>query len=426
MRLAVYPSSTDIGGSQINAIELADRMARRGHHVVVFGPPGGVLVERIRALGMPFVPAPARPKVRPSPAVTRALLAVVDRHSIDVVHGYEWPPILEAYVGPFLARGVVPVGTVMSMGVAPFIPTDAHLVVGTAQIAESERVRRQHVHLIEPPVDVDLNSPRPASSVLRDSVGATTEDFLVVVVSRLANELKREGLLEAIGAVGELAARRLVHLVIVGDGPARTELEAAADSVNRNGREVVTLVGEVQDPRDWYATADVVIGMGSSALRAMAFGKPLVVQGERGFWRTLTPESLATFLHQGWYGVGDGADGTQALVGMLEELAADPRYRRGLGDYALSVVKQRFSLDAAADRQEQIYHDALENPPSRVAALRRLPRPAAQVLSYEARRRWMRIRGRGGGDDFNALSAQSLAQSPARSATQSTVARSQP
>ena len=38
----------------------------------------------------------------------------------------------------------------------------------------------------------------------------------------------------------------------------------------------------------------------------MAFAKPLVVVGERGFSRVLDEDTLPTFLHQGWYGLGDG------------------------------------------------------------------------------------------------------------------------
>ena len=31
----------------------------------------------------------------------------------------------------------------------------------------------------------------------------------------------------------------------------------------------------------------------------MAFGKPLIVQGERGFWELLTPDTAPVFLRQG-------------------------------------------------------------------------------------------------------------------------------
>ena len=66
------------------------------------------------------------------------------------------------------------------------------------------------------------------------------------------------------------------------------------------GRDVVLVTGALLDPRPAYAAADIVIGMGSSALKGMAFGKPLVVQGEQGFWKLLEPATLPIFLAQGF------------------------------------------------------------------------------------------------------------------------------
>lgn len=407
MRVVVFPHSMEIGGSQLNAVEIAERMHRRGHHVVVFAPDNGKLVERVRATGMTFEPAPQHPRVRPSPSVMRALLRVVARHRIEIVHGHEWPPILEAYYGPFLRYGVVPVGTVMSMGVAPFIPPSVPLIVGTAQIEEHERRRRGVVHLIEPPVDFELNHPGLLVPDVRREAAADPDDLLVVVVGRLANELKREGLIEAVKAVGVLSHRTRMRLAIVGDGPAREELAVLASQVNAAaGRPVVTLIGAVDDPRPWYAGADLVLGMGSSALRAMAFAKPLVVQGERGFWRLLTPQSADQFLRQGWYGVGDGADGVGVLVPILEQLFRDRIQRTDLGRYALALVRSRFGLEEAADKQERIYAEALANAPRRAHAIRQTSRPARQMMVYESHRRLARLRGRASTDDFNAITAQ--------------------
>ena len=39
------------------------------------------------------------------------------------------------------------------------------------------------------------------------------------------------------------------------------------------GRTVISFAGMLVDPRAAYSAADIVVGMGSSALRAMAFAK---------------------------------------------------------------------------------------------------------------------------------------------------------
>ena len=233
------------------------------------------------------------------------------------------------------------------------------------------------------------------------------------MVSRLAVELKLEGLLAAVAAVADLAGDLPVHLAVVGDGPARAELARAAAAANaRRGRPVVHLLGELLDPRPAYAEADVVLGMGSSALRAMAYARPLVVQGEAGFWETLTPESAPRFCWQGWYGVGDGSPGAPRLAGLLRELLGDRARRADLGAFARQLVVDRFSLTRAAAAQEAVYAAALAAP----AAFHPVEaaRAASGLVAHQVRRRVARWRGGAPTDDFNARAVlpAALAGSP--------------
>src|SRR5262249_31352428 len=149
-------------------------------------------------------------------------------------------------------------------------------------------------------------------------------ELTAVVVSRLAADLKREGLLAAVRAMGLVDPQLRLRLLIVGDGPCRDGLQAAADAMNATlRREAGPLTGQLVDPPDAYAAADLVLGMGTSAQKGMAFGKPVIVQGEQGYWETLTPESLPTYLYQNFYGIGDGGDGAPRLASLITALAKD-------------------------------------------------------------------------------------------------------
>ena len=119
------------------------------------------------------------------------------------------------------------------------------------------------------------------------------------------------------------------------------------------------LTGELADPRPAYAAGDILLGMGGSALRAMAFAKPLVVLGELGFALPVTPETVDTFLWQGFYGLGDGDRRPEGLADLLRPLLADPARRGELGAFARQWVEGRFSLVAAGERQEQLYGEWL-------------------------------------------------------------------
>jgi glycosyltransferase involved in cell wall biosynthesis len=404
MRILVYPHMLSIGGSQLNAIELAATVRDHGHKVWVFGPPGP-LIDHIQQLGLPYLPADEAPGSRPSPKLMGRLRQIVRAKHIDVVHAYEWPPALEAFYGPHLTQRVPVVCTVMSMAVAPFLPRSMPLIVGTGQLraAASER-RTGLVTILEPPVDTVANHPGIDGAGFRRQLGLDDGRLAVVIVSRLAKELKLEGLQTAIDVAGRLATELPISLVIVGDGPARGVLEAMAETVNRrSGRPVVVLTGPLLDPRPAYAAADVVIGMGGSILRAMAFGKPAIVQGERGFFEVLGPGTAEQFLWQGFYGIGNGEGGQERLQRQLADLLGDAVARESLGGFARELVCSRFSLERAGGAQEAIYRQVLGlGGTSLSRATIEGVVSGLQVMGHKAKGRIQRWRGTNAVDDFNA------------------------
>jgi glycosyltransferase involved in cell wall biosynthesis len=356
MRILIYPHDLNIGGSQINAIDLAAIHAENGHEVTIFGV-RGPLAHYIEEKGLAFVAA-RELRYRPAPSRVAQLGSVVRDRNIDIIHGYEWPPCLDAYFGAHLVLGVPLICTVLSMEVSALVPSSVPLIMGTEQLCVEARLSRGDVRVLEPPIDVEADHPGIDGRTFRRQHGVSDSEVLIVTVSRLSIELKLDALVDLIDATERLAAKHTVRLIIVGDGAARTHLEARAADVNEAiGRTTVSLVGAMPDPRPAYAAADVVAGMGSSALRAMAIGKPLVVQGEGGFSLPFSRETYDTFLWQGFWGKGDGTSGTERLADMLEALITDPEKRSRLSEYGRSVVVERFSLRRAAMVMEEVYAD---------------------------------------------------------------------
>jgi hypothetical protein len=161
-----------------------------------------------------------------------------------------------------------------------------------------------------------------------------------------------------------------------------------AEHINTElGRQAVIIYGPLEDPRPAYAAADVVLGMGGSALRGMAFAKPLVVLGTRGFSRECTPETASHFLREGFYGVGDGTQAPLAKQ-ILHVLAR----REELGPWSRKTVVERYGLHAAADVLERIYHETLSS--SQSAAISAAARTAVHKLVADALPRSVRERVR--------------------------------
>lgn len=406
MKVLFYPHSMEIGGSQLNALQLAGGVRKRGHEVIVLSEPGP-LVERVRRMGLEHIEIPERRR-QPSGSVMRTIGRLVRKRGIDVVHGHEWPPIVEAFLGARIPHGTAVVGTVMSMSVASFLPRDVPLTVGTKFIRKAAMdAGHRQVVLLEPPVDTNADNPAVDGSGFRADRGIQPNEVLLAMVCRLVPDLKLEGLLSACEAVRELAvAGRPVRLVIVGDGRARSEVATRVAEVNASaGREVVLMTGEMADPAPAYAAADVVIGQGGSALRGMAFGKPLVVVGEEGFSELLTSESLPVFLGQGWYGLGSGSlgAGTLALRIALERLVGSPELRNELGQLGRQLTEQRFSLRHAVEVVENLYVSAIRNPAPFGRMLSDFVHVSAGMVSNKIGRKYQRWTGRSlSVDDNNA------------------------
>jgi glycosyltransferase involved in cell wall biosynthesis len=391
----------EIGGSQLNAIEIGAAVQALGHQVILVAEDGQLAPAAQRA-GLEHVRISNRRRA-PSLPIMGLLIDLVRHRNVSLIHGYEWPPVLDAWFGPHLRLLTPVVATVMSMAVAPFLPKSVPLIVGTEQLRKQCRADKfHHVTLIEPPVNVRTNYPDFESRDFRNRHEIRPDTILVTVVCRLVPELKLEGLLSACRVVGQLARGGTnIHLMIVGDGPARAEVEMAARLANSGSAKSVTLTGTLEDPRAAYASADIILGMGGSALRGMAFGKPLIVQGEAGFWRLCDESTCSMFLEAGWYGIGDGQNGDSELFAALALVLASPDLRVQLGKFGRDLVVNRFSLECAAKIQLDVYEAALQS------NRERRPFELASTLfglsRHKIKRRFARVFSSTPTDDFNAL-----------------------
>jgi L-malate glycosyltransferase len=387
VKILVFAHRFDVGGSQVNAIDLATALRDvHGHEVVLFATPGP-MVDVATARGLRFVPAPAV-STHPSLTMMRALRAVVARERPDVVHAWDWWQCLDAYHSVYLLDRVpLVLSDMVSEGVSRFLPKHLPTTFGTpALAAQAVAAGRSSVEVLLPPVDVQANRPDAVDGRLfRDEIGLGPDDVLVVTVSRLVKQLKSESLFRTIAAVRELGSRLPLKLALVGDGNAREELARAAGQVNGElGREAIVLTGQMLDPRAAYAGADIVVGMGGSALRGMAFAKPTIVVGEKGFSAPLTSRSADWFFHHGLYGVGSGLAGDNKLTEDIRCFATNPTDRLDAGAFGRDFVVSHFSVEVVCARLERLFRSCVAAGPA--------PLP---VVMLDAARMWAIRHGNG-------------------------------
>jgi hypothetical protein len=186
-----------------------------------------------------------------------------------------WPAI-DAYYAAHLPWGTPMVLTDMQMLLQRVLPRSLHTTFGTPELVrQAQAAGHPHATLLLPPVDTRINAPgRTPDHGFRQQWSVSPTEITLVTVSRLEDSMKGESLTYSLQAVRSLGRELPLRLLVVGDGTARERLTQLAAEVNAElGREAVTLTGAMRDPRAAYAAADIVLGMGSSALGGGALGE---------------------------------------------------------------------------------------------------------------------------------------------------------
>lgn len=356
--------SATLGGTQINAVDLAYAVQQHGFRSTITAPidslpDGPSLLDHAAERGL-------RIELRERGSSTLRAAKTLERLAQDgdasIVHVYGSWHARSAYCGPALLGRRALVHTIYEMEVPGESYEHLELIVGTGYLIDDLASRPGPVTLISPPVDTERDAPAVAagSAAWRADHQNASGSPLMVMVTRLDSDMKEVSVRLAISALARMQAR--ATLVIVGTGDAEARLRALGEETNRAlGREAVAFAGPMSDPRAAYAAADIALGMGGSAARALAFGLPLVVVGEGERSELFEPRrAAALFRNSFWHPASESEpDAAAALAATLDRLSRSPGQRAELGAFGRAFAEENFGLDAMAERLAVVYERAL-------------------------------------------------------------------
>jgi hypothetical protein len=120
----------------------------------------------------------------------------------------------------------------------------------------------------------------------------------------------------------------------------------------------------------------------------MAAGKPAILAGELGFVQLIEPATIEPFLHQGFWGVGNGARASGALADLVADvLDRSATDRQRLGDFGRNFVVDRFGISTSAEKLLDMYENAAAwTPPRRLVAAESIRVPMSVA--------WRKVRDR--------------------------------
>jgi sugar transferase (PEP-CTERM/EpsH1 system associated) len=291
----------------------------------------------------------------------RKLVDITKKYSIQVIHTHNEAAHFYGSVAGFM--GGVPVvhtrhGRYLHNSrkkmflntVSSFLSSKIVGVSGDVSelMIRNEFIPRKKVLTILNGVDVDAYSPQPAKDIFSFST-APASAIKIGIVARL-NEVKDHlNLLNACKVLTGFTDD--FQLIIVGDGPLRTQLEAEAQNLQINGSILFTGtrndIADILNELDIYVLSSISEGTSMTLLEAMACELPVVATNVGG-----NPEVVM----DGETGFLVPPKNPEAFAERLLLLIKERELRSTMGRAGRSRVLRHFSIAQTADKYERIYN----------------------------------------------------------------------
>jgi glycosyltransferase involved in cell wall biosynthesis len=378
LRLAIFSDSAPpiINGVSVSIQALTDGLRARGHEVHLFAtgyPNRNESVEfEHRFFGVMTPASKDYPLAIPPFIKCRAEF---DKINFDLVHTHT--PFTVGYMGKRWAKsaGVPVVSTYHThydeyAHYAPLLPEDQvrkwirahteryyedvdHII--TPSDASLRWLRSHNVHQDASVIPTGVPVPTPLDRAeSRTKLGLKMDSEIIVTVGRLSHEKSVDRTIRAFAFVAE--ARPHAELVIVGDGPAREELEELSHNLGISPK--VHFIGAVHpsEVAPYYAAADVFAfsstteTQGLVIIEAMSHGLPALIARGGGAQHAVDDGDSGLILDASEHVLAD------ALIHVLE----DPDLRERLSKGA-RVTADEYSIDRMIDRILYVYIQVLRS-----------------------------------------------------------------
>lgn len=368
IRIVYCIDNMDIGGTELNAVRTAERLdSERFELSVVCFRSEGAVAKRYVAAGIavhsyPITNLTGARTLREGIRFTRFLRD----WDVDVVHchdcysnvfGTMWgslarkPAIIASrrWWYPLLAPKLR-VANIVSNRLADCVVANSPAVA--ADVCHTERLSSDRVTIIPNFVDepaFDPLSPMERSLLLRE-IGVPAEALVIGSIARLVQIKDYPTLLRALATL--LPRWPKLHLVLVGDGESRRELEALATRLGIRGH--VHFAGAKFGDRNLHHLFDISVlcsiseGFPNTLIEAMAAGRPVVATAVGG---------IVDAVRDGETGLLIPAGQPEQLAAAIQRLLSDPEQRRALGDAGRTRARAEFHAGPVIDAWHSLYEN---------------------------------------------------------------------
>lgn len=353
IRIAYCLDNFRIGGTERHAIRAAERLDPAVFELHVFClSEDGPLRARYEALGVPIshIQIPnlyslqtAREGIRLASLIRSARIDIMHSHDIySNIFAVPWTRVLSSarvIASRRWGRGVFGRGMSRVNRIAMHF---AHRVVGNSPstvglVRDIDHISSRKAVLI--PNFLDENAfALPSDLDCRDARrrwGVPEDAFVIGIVARLSPVKNHQLVFQAMQRMD-----RSCRLVIIGDGPSRAELVAAAEALAISDR--THFVGEILAEDNLHRCFDVSVlcshseGFPNSLIEAMAVARPVVATAVGG---------VVDAIQDGVNGILIRPNSVDEMVAALIKLKGDRKLREAIGVAAREFARKNYHED---------------------------------------------------------------------------------
>lgn len=362
LRIIHTESSLGWGGQEIRILTEAEGMRARGHVLEIWAAPGSNILPEAQKRGLTARVLPiARKTVRGILALRRALRDARP----DVINTHSSTDAWLIALARLTLRDAPPV--VRTRHISAPVPKNAatrwlymhatrHVVTTGERLREtlirSNGYRRDRITSIPTGIDIARFCAGDKDNVRRELLLDTRFRY-VGIVATLRSWKGHLHLLDALSLLSN--ENDGVRLLIVGDGPMRSVLEARAAELKLAGH--VVFAGRQDAPERWLQAMDVFClpsyaneGVPQALLQAMATTLPVV---------TTPVGSITEVVEHEKNGLLVKSKDPAELAAAIKRLLCDPALSARLAEAAAVEVRQRFRFDTMLDRMERLFYEVV-------------------------------------------------------------------
>jgi glycosyltransferase involved in cell wall biosynthesis len=241
------------------------------------------------------------------------------------------------------------------------LPTARHVITvcqAFAQELADVGVPREKISVQHNSIRLEQRGGASAEEALalREKLLPGENERLVLAIGRLSHEKAHIDLINAFAHLKRTRPEINARLVIVGDGPERERLEAAATALGINERMLFT--GQLSDVRPYYELADLLVlpshseGSPYVLLEAMAAGVPVVATAVGGVPEIVENEKSALLIP---------ARDPQAMAAAMARVLSDEQLAHTLATNSSNLVAKIYSPESHLRSLVKLYQRILSD-----------------------------------------------------------------